>query len=113
MIENTWLFPALETLHLIGMALFLGPLLLGDLRVLGVIPPLPAAGFSRMALAMVLITGVLLFTANPGRYLQNPAFLVKLVLLVAVAAPRRRGMLSLALWSLLILVSRAVIDFDV
>jgi hypothetical protein len=110
--ENSWLFPALEVLHLIGVALYLGPVFLGDLSVLGAIPrvtvPIP-----RFALVLVLLSGALLFIANPARYSQNPAFLLKLALLIGVATIRSRGKWSLALWALLILTSRAVIDFDV
>ena len=110
--ENTWLFPALEVLHLIGMALYLGPVFLGDLSVLVAIPrvsvPIP-----RSALVLVLLSGALLFAANPSRYVHNPAFLLKLGLLVGVVTVRTRGKWSLALWALLILTSRAVIDFDV
>jgi len=111
--ENTWLFPAVEALHLIAMALFLGPIFLGDLGVLGAIKPLPAAPYSRAALVVVLATGLLLLLATPNRYVHNPAFLLKVVLLLALAAVRNRGIFSLTLWSLLILASRAVIDFDV
>lgn len=122
MLENTWVFPAVEALHLIGMALFLGPVFLADLGALGAVPRLGTAGPDRAALALVLLTGVALLAANPERYARNPAFAVKLGLLVlafaAHATLRRRGTraaaaLSLALWSLVILASRAVIDFDV
>ena len=122
MIENTWLFPAVEAVHLIGMALLIGPIVLGDLRVLGAIPVLPPRRFPSAALALVLFTGALLFMANPERYARNPAFVVKLGLLAAAFAAhfaiRRRetrsgAALSLALWSLVILSGRAVIDFDV
>ena len=111
-IENTWLFPALEVLHLIGITLVLGPILLEDLGVLGAIPPVKLSA-SRGALALALLTGALLFAATPGRYIHNPAFILKVALLIAVATLRDRGRWSLLLWSLLILTSRAVIDFDV
>jgi hypothetical protein len=122
MIENTWVFPAVEALHLIGMALFLGPVLLGDLGLLGAVRRTAVLRPSPAALALVLLTGMALLAANPARYARNPAFVVKLgLLLLAFAAHarlHRRGRraaaaFSLALWSLVILASRAVIDFDV
>ena len=122
MIENTWLFPAVEVLHVIGMAWLLGPVLLSDLGVLGWAPRVDSGQISRAALALVLVTGVLLFTANSGRYMRNPAFLLKMGLLAAAIAAhaalhgrgtRATAALSLALWSLVILSGRAVIDFDV
>lgn len=109
--ENSWLFPAVEVLHLIGMALYLGPIFLSDLSVLGALPQMPAC-ISRPALALVLLTGAFLFAADTNRYAHNPAFLLKIGLLLAVSLVRTRGLRSLALWSLVILTSRAVIDFD-
>jgi hypothetical protein len=122
MSENEWAFPVVEALHVIGMALFLGPILLGDLSVLGAIPRLPAVRLPRAGIVLVLTTGVLLFTANSGRYVRNPAFLLKIGLLLAAIAAhavlhgrgtRATAALSLALWSLAIVAGRAVIDFDV
>ena len=122
MIENTWLFPVIEALHLIGMVLFLGPVLLGDLGVLGAIPHSPSERLPRLGLVLALSTGALLFLANPSRYSRNPAFLVKMPLLLAAFAAhftihgrktRTTAALSLSLWSFVILASRAVIDSDV
>lgn len=122
MIENSWLFPAIEALHLIAMALFLGPLFLDDFSTLGLIPRQAALPPARAALALLLVTGLILLAANPARYVRNPAFVVKLGLLVlafaAHASLHRMGTrltaaLSVVLWSLVILASRAVIDFDV
>ena len=121
MSENGWLFPTVEVLHLIGMAWWLGPILLFDLGVLGWVPRVEVRQFSRTAIALALVTGVLLFSANTGRYVRNPAFLVKMSLLAAAIAAhavlharetRTTAALSLALWSVVILAGRAVIDFD-
>jgi len=122
MSENGWLFPVVEALHLIAMAVCIGPIVLGDLSVLGVIPRVSGGRISRAAFVVVILTGLLLFTANTGRYMRNPAFPWKLGLLTAAIAAhatlhgkgtRATAALSLALWSLVILAGRAVIDFDV
>lgn len=122
MSENTWAFPVVEVLHLIGMAWLLGPILLHDMGVLGWGPRVHAGQVSRVALVLALVTGVLLFSANSGRYVRNPAFLLKMGLLAAAIAAhmtmhtrgtRGTAALSLALWSAVILAGRAVIDFDV
>jgi len=121
MSENGWLFPTVEVLHLIGMAWWLGPILLRDLGVLGWVPRVEVRQYSRAAIALALVTGALLFSADSGRYVHNPAFLVKLGLLAAAIAThvvlhaketRATAALSLALWSVVILAGRAVIDFD-
>jgi hypothetical protein len=98
-LENTWLFPALEALHLVGMAWYVGAIMLAQKP-------------QRAGLWLMLATGVLMFVAGYQRYPSNPAFLVKLALLAALLFVRRPRWLVLSLWVAAILASRAVIDFD-
>lgn len=88
--EATWLFPIIETLHVIGLALAVGSILSFDLRVLGLgwkaralatlnrdILPWTWAGF-----LLALTTGLLMFASAAERYAANPLFLVKIGLLL-------------------------------
>ncbi|HWW27553.1 MAG TPA: DUF6644 family protein [Caulobacter sp.] len=88
--ESSWLFPALEAAHVIGLTLVVGLIAIVDLRLLGVaslswrasdlnrtILPLTWSAFGVAAL-----TGVLMFTSKPGSYLANPFFTGKLALLL-------------------------------
>jgi len=88
--ESTWLFPIIETLHVIGLALVVGSIASFDLRVLGLgwrtrplktlaadILPWTWAGF-----ALALTTGSLMFISAAARYAANPAFLFKLGLML-------------------------------
>lgn len=121
--ENTWLFPLIEALHVVGLALLVGTIALSDLGVLGWMPrPRPLGRYTHFGLALTLSTGALLFAAGFHRYLANPAFVVKMAVLAAALAAhytlRRRETrgtagLSLVLWTLVVLSARAVIDFDV
>ena len=88
--DSTWLFPAVETIHLAAMVLLVGSISAYDLRLLGFILkgesvsqltrkllPLTWIAFGTMA-----ITGVLLFSSDPvHKYCPNPAFQLKLVLI--------------------------------
>jgi hypothetical protein len=122
-IENSWLFPVLESLHVMGLAAFIGTVVLTDLRTLGVkIPETRLKVWTHAGLAAMLLTGAAMFFADSARYLQNPAFRVKVALLVLALVAhftlRRSGTrfaagLSLALWTCVVLAARAVIDFDV
>ena len=129
--------PVVESIHLIGVTLLLGTIAIVDLRLLGL--GLRHLKISAVAEAMepwtlagmvtVGITGPLLFAWDSTRYLKNPAFMVKMVLLAAalgvhftvhrqvVRDEARRGkfaaMLSLLLWSSVLLAGRAIADFDV
>ena len=110
-LENSWLFPIIESIHVMGLAAFVGTIVLADLYTLRAIPDVGP-----------LAAGAAMFFSDTARYLHNPAFHVKLaILLVALAAHftlRRRGtrftaILSLILWSSVVLAARAIADFDV
>jgi phosphoglycerol transferase MdoB-like AlkP superfamily enzyme len=90
--ESTWLFPILESLHLLCMTAFLALIGAFDLRLLGVtFRRLPVAGLSRCvfpwawaAFAIQVGTGLLLFASEATKMYRNPAFRFKL-LLIALA----------------------------
>lgn len=121
--ENSWLFPVIESIHVMGLAAFVGTIVLGDLHTLGAIPDTgPLTRWTHAGLAVMLATGAAMFFSDTTRYLHNPAFHVKLtILFVALTAHftvRRRGtrftaILSLILWSSVVLAARAIADFDV
>lgn len=123
-VENTWLFPVIESTHVVGLAAFVGTLVLDDLRTLGLKIPdtRHLRSWTLAGLAVMLLTGVAMFFSDATRYLHNPAFQVKVVLLVAALAAhftlRRSGtrfaaVLSLILWTCVVLAARAIADFDV
>lgn len=82
-----WVWPVLEMTHLCGLALLFGALVIVDLRVLGFAPALPldaAFGLIPFAVAGFLLnvaTGTLLVLGDPGHFLHNDAFWVKLGLI--------------------------------
>ena len=83
--SSAWAYPALEVLHVLGIALLLGSLVLLDLRVWGAVAELPLRPLARLALrvtaagfVLVLCSGLLMFAAHPMELLSNRAFLVKL-----------------------------------
>lgn len=83
-------FPAIVTLHNIGLAFLAGGGIVIDLRLIGFasdMPLRPMARFSPvlwLALAVNATTGVLLLIAYPTKALTNPLFYIKLSL-VALA----------------------------
>ena len=122
--ENSWLFPVVESVHVIGLAAFVGTVVLGDVRTLGLRVPDTKhfKAWTHAGLAAMLLTGAAMFFSDTARYLHNPAFQVKAALLVVALAAhftlRRRGtrfaaVLSLTLWTCVVLAARAIIDFDV
>jgi hypothetical protein len=123
-VKNTWLFPAIESVHLIGMALVVGTIALLDLRALGWIPAsaMPAETWTRRGLIAMVLTGLAMFFADTVRYVHNAAFWLKMaVLAVALVfhfTIHRRGskwaaVLSLTLWTSLVVCGRLIADFDI
>ena len=122
-LENSWLFPLVESIHVMGLAASVGTVMLADLRTLGAIPDIgPLTRWTHVGLAVMLVTGAAMFFSDTARYSHNPAFQVKVaILVVALAAHftlRRKGtrstaIISLALWTSVVLAARAIADFDV
>ena len=78
-------YPALEVLHITGIALLLGSLVVLELRVWGCASELPVKPLARLSVSvtlcgfgLVVASGLLMFAANPAEMLSNRAFLIKL-----------------------------------
>jgi len=91
--ESALIYPILLSLHLSGMALFGGMILMTDLRLLGIaMTKRPVAevvqGFrpwKHLGLTLVVICGMLLGWSKIAIYWPNPYFKLKLILLGLVA----------------------------
>ncbi len=90
--ESTWLYPTVETLHIVGFALLFGSIVVIDLRLLGLrrnvtLRPLMlfVLPVTLLSLSLVVPTGLLLFAAHATELVGNRAFIVKMVLLFAAA----------------------------
>lgn len=88
-IANTyWLWPVLEILHFMGLSLLLGGLLLIDLRVAGHFRALHPHAVHQLLPVVVLglglnvLTGILFFFGDPGRYSINIGFQIKMTLVL-------------------------------
>lgn len=88
--HSTIAYPLLNALHICSFALLFGAIATLDLRILGVLsaPPVgalagPLSTTAAFGLAMAIATGALLLSVRPQAYLENPAFLLKLVLVAA------------------------------
>ena len=87
--RSSWQYPALEIIHILGIALLVGPAFMFDLRLLGFSKQLPINGlakhllpWSRRSLVLVIPSGILLFITNAEALGQDRTFWIKMVLLV-------------------------------
>lgn len=128
--SSPWAYPVLESLHIIGVALLLGNLVLLELRVWGRGAEIPVQPLARLALSLSLagfgllgMTGLLMFAAAPAEMLANRTFVIKMGLVMlaglnAAAFHARQGLklldatarvqtlVSLGLWVAVIICGR-------
>lgn len=142
--ESDNAFPIIESVHVLGITLLAGTIAVLDLRMLGVIlREIPVRRIARAVLPLtwsgfivMFISGFLLFWSEAAKNYTNPAFRIKLVLLIlaglnplifhtgvyrraqewelaAVAPWRARvaAIVSLTLWSGIIVAGRAIAYF--
>lgn len=120
LLESFYLWPILESSHVVLLALFVGTAVMMDLRLIGIaFRGIPASAFlnrmlpwTRVGFALMVTTGVLLFYSNPVTYWHNLFFRIKVVLLVLgglnVWFFHRRTHASIAEWDDLLPPPRAV-----
>jgi hypothetical protein len=135
---HPWAFPALEAVHIVGVALLLGNLFVFEMRLLGLGAAIAPGALAWLALPCALAgfslavpTGLLMFATQADDLLTNPAFRLKMLLIVlaglnalwfhargsirrAATGPRQDptgrllGVLSLLLWIGVIACGRAI-----
>jgi hypothetical protein len=92
--QSVWLFPAIEAVHLLALALLGGAVLMLDLRLLGLgLTQQPPSVIERQtrpwligAAAVMIATGVLLFLSEALKLYGKEAFWVKMATLAVVLA---------------------------
>jgi len=81
---SRWVWPALETLHFLGLILIVAAIGGLNLRLLGFVKDLPVAPLHRLlplgiaGLVINIITGILFFIGMPFFYAWNPLFHLKM-----------------------------------
>lgn len=141
--ESRWIFAAGETFHFIGLSMLVGGILIVDLRLLGYIRRIPVRAalaflpFVIIGFVINAATGVMFFFNDPMMYWPNPAFKLKMFLILlaglnalvfTVMAQRRvlalgndedtgtlakvSAVLSLSLWLCVLLLGRLLPAFE-
>ena len=85
-----WLYPAVETVHIVGIGLLFGSIAILDLRLLGFsrtisvkrlashVLPWTAAAF-----LLIVPSGLMMFTAHASEFIASPVFVLKMCLILA------------------------------
>jgi hypothetical protein len=91
-LQNTaWVVPAVQTVHILAIAILMSSVVILGLRLLGVVArDQPSSAMASRFIPIVwrcvpvlLASGAILIVAEPGRSLQNPVFVLKMSLLAA------------------------------
>lgn len=90
--SSVWAYPALEVLHICGIALLLGNLVLLEMRVFGrgagldvkVLASL-SLGIAGVGFFLAAASGLLMFASQAAELLTNRAFTLKMMLLMLAA----------------------------
>ncbi|HYJ97686.1 MAG TPA: hypothetical protein VEX14_06460, partial [Burkholderiaceae bacterium] len=109
--DHPWAYPALETVHVFGVALLVGNLVALELRVWGRASQLPVVALARLSLSIAVVgfvfaaaSGLLMFSSQPGDLLANRAFTLKMGLVAcagvnAALFHARDGLRKLDRWA--------------
>lgn len=87
--SSVWAYPALEVVHICGIALLLGNLMLLEMRVFGRGALLDVKALASLSLGiagagflLAALTGLLMFASQATELLTNRVFTLKMVLLM-------------------------------
>ena len=85
-----WLYPSVETVHIVGIGLLFGSIAVLDLRLLGVGRHIGARALAKHVLpwtlasfALIVPSGFMMFTAHASDFIQSEVFVLKMGLILA------------------------------
>jgi len=128
--SDAYAYPLLEIVHIIGIALLLGNLVLFEVRVFGLGRAIALQPLARLALALALAgfglaacSGLLMFASQPQEMLSNRAFTLKMLVVLLAgtnaalfhlrgglmkldALAKLQTALSMGLWIIVIICGR-------
>lgn len=124
---STWLYPTVETVHIWGIGMLFGSVVIMDLRVLGLGKALDYSALSRLGIAVSLLgfslavlTGSMLFITHAADLIASRLFILKMSLIfllitnavllrmrvVINAATKAQAVISLVGWASVIGLGR-------
>ena len=90
LLESLYVWPLVESTHVLSIALFVGTTVMMDLRLVGcAFKEIPVSDFTgrllpwtRVGFSMSFVTGLLIFYSHPEHYYHNVFFRIKVFVLV-------------------------------
>ena len=85
-----WLYPSVETVHIVGIGLLFGSIAVLDLRLLGLSRSISVRTLAKHVLPwtaasflLIVPSGLLMFTAHASEFIDSPVFVLKMCLIMA------------------------------
>ena len=85
-----WLYPTVEIVHIVGIGLLFGSIVVFDLRLLGLARDIPVKRLARHVLpwsagsfVLIVPSGLLMFTAHATEFVESEVFVIKMLLIMA------------------------------
>lgn len=85
-----WLYPSVETVHIVGIGLLFGSIAVLDLRLLGLSRSIPVKRLAAHVLPwtagsflLIVPSGLLMFTAHASEFIDSPVFILKMCLIMS------------------------------
>jgi hypothetical protein len=85
-----WLYPSVEIVHIVGIGLLFGSIVVFDLRLLGLARDIPVKRLARHVLPwsagsflLIVPSGLLMFTAHATEFIDSEVFVIKMLLVMA------------------------------
>jgi hypothetical protein len=85
-----WLYPSVEIVHIVGIGLLFGSIVVFDLRLLGLARDIPVKRLARHVLPwsagsflLIVLSGLLMFTAHATEFIDSEVFVIKMLLIMA------------------------------
>ena len=85
-----WLYPTVEIVHIVGIGLLFGSIVVFDLRLLGLARDIPVKRLARHVLpwsagsfVLIVPSGLLMFTAHASEFIESEVFVIKMLLIMA------------------------------
>jgi hypothetical protein len=85
-----WLYPTVETVHIVGIALLFGSIAVLDLRLLGFSRSIPVKRLAKHVLPwtaasflLIVPSGLMMFTAHASDFISSSVFVTKMCLILA------------------------------
>jgi hypothetical protein len=99
--ESIWGYPIIGAVHVLAVVWFGGTVLVSEWSA-------ELSAIRRIGLALILVSGFMLFLLHPSQYANSYSFRLKMALLILLTRTKTASPVSLILWIAVIFAARGI-----